>query len=527
MSLTRQSTQSSKMAFQELYPANTKSTPSFQPLGYQPPVTPVEPVKQTFGNKVLQTGKNIFSALTTAPAPKSLDMQQALGSGWDTISSTVQDTAKRLEKLPSIFTNQTTPLQKGVITGEALLGLVNDAFLGVSVPLNAARGVPVVGYAADAVNNLFAALGTGGGDLAIGAVDSLPFSENTKDTIRPLAQEVGALLAQIAAGKVGGDITVKLKSKSVELTNAVQKGVEEAKTNPLPVSDKPTPSFEPIGKTPSQLHSEYAKSQGYEPYKAPGDLPVIEAGAKPKSDLPTIQADAPKSNKLGDFTIEPIKQTQADLTSSIVSLESSINKGDTVATQTQLKDVQTKIEDLTKQVTASTEGISKIGKSIEAKAIEQQLTNGFDQTATFDKTTFKVQTEKVATLVNEGRDAILSTVRGEKPLPSDVQPAAYIAGVEAYLKKNPDIALLQELAKSDLVSRVSSQAQGLGLARLREQDSATAKLQAIRQAREVRTKTTPERASATRKATKESTNKVNLSEKDLGRLEKFIDNITC
>lgn len=277
------------------------SRPASAPVAVAP--VPAAPVKQaSFLDNVIGGAKTVIndvgSALTTAPAPKSFDMQTALKTGWDTIVNTVKDTAARLQApLPNISQSGSEQLTKAVGVGEGAIGLLNTAFLGITAPLQAAANVPGIGYVADAANNVFSALGKGGSDLAEGAVTALPVSQETKDKIMPLAKEIGALVAQIYAGKLGSDGVKLVTDKSKQIVDAVHSDVKagaitEAPTAPATQGVQSVAEWKAAGKP--------AAPQG-SPNLSP-DLKTIETGAY--NQIKTNGMDKTVSDYLTNYSTE-------------------------------------------------------------------------------------------------------------------------------------------------------------------------------------------------------------------------------
>jgi hypothetical protein len=177
-------------------------------------------------------------------------------------------------------------------------------------------------------------------------------------------------------------------------------------------------------------------------------------------------------------------------------------------------------------------GVSKVGKSIEAKAIEANLTKGYgEDTARYNPTTFEEQAQKVSDLINSGINNARAVVRGEAPIPEGMREFSFISGMEEYAKTHPQEApdILGELANSKLASATSEQAQGLALGRMREPDSATARLQEIRKSLEDaaggKEKVAKAKASLVSGA-KKAMETINLSKEELS-WDKFLNSITC
>lgn len=238
-----------------------------------------------------------------------------------------------------------------------------------------------------------------------------------------------------------------------------------------------------------------------------------------KEDLPNLQmgeAHDAQSN------IEDLESNLVNLARKLrEQLQSLENEGGSYAINQVVKE-NSDTEELVKRLADQTFGTSKIGKSIEQKAKDAGTKEGFDKTAQYRPTTFEEQ-EKLASKEIKDIDSARAIIRGEKPLPKDLEGVALIAEMEKHLKEHPDAEIAYELANSPLVTETSEQARGLSVARMREQDSfaqkiAELKSKKLQMSKEV-AKDLPKRA-------REEMNKVNLSKEDLN-LDKFLDEIKC
>lgn len=171
---------------------------------------------------------------------------------------------------------------------------------------------------------------------------------------------------------------------------------------------------------------------------------------------------------------------------------------------------------------------SKIGKSIEAKAIETKLSKGFDKIAEYNPITIKEQAAQASYLVNSDIELARKVVSGTEPLPSGLRGTSLITAMEEYIKRNPNPEIARELANSPLVTATSTAAQELRLAAERVPDSATAKLQEVKRAREMAIKAQELEKVKTKqlKELKESTKKTNLTKEEVS-WEKFLSDIKC
>lgn len=128
-------------------------------------------------------------------------------------------------------------------------------------------------------------------------------------------------------------------------------------------------------------------------------------------------------------------------------------------------------------------GTSKIGKSIEQKAIDAGLTEGFPETAGYDKKNVQDQIDRIQKLVNDDPENARAIALGVKPVPPGISPIMMVRAFEEIADKTNDNQLRSDLANSPLVSESSIHAQEMRMMRERTPDSATALIQEIRQAR--------------------------------------------
>lgn len=127
---------------------------------------------------------------------------------------------------------------------------------------------------------------------------------------------------------------------------------------------------------------------------------------------------------------------------------------------------------------------SGVAKSIEAEAIKKGLTEGFTDLAGYDPATVVEQTQKVADLITGDMKKVNDILSGKEKLQSDIRGAMFIRGVEEYAQVTGDVALLQKLASSELVSETSLHASELRLLQEREPESPVKMIREVQKARE-------------------------------------------
>lgn len=536
----------------------SKPTSSFTPIDSAPVAAPSQSSGSPgFFSNVLGGIKTIAtdvigaakSAFTTAP--KQDLFSNPSNAPTDTVRNLVtslSDAGKQMiSGASTLFDNHQTALSRGVGAAEAGLGVINAAFAPVNAVIDYAQHVPGLGTLATGLNALFGAIGAGGADTAEGAVQALPISQPAKDQILPVARQAAALAAQIIVGKVGGDAFTKLADHTSTILDhvttelkvartAIEAGPEQLPKGFTPISASVPESvpitrlektITPTNETPAEQPVPFQNR-----YTAPGDLPVIPAGPKPKEALPTIQAGAPPKVPTG-YSYEPTKDSvPSPLQPSRPTQEpapphTAAPPAPAPARATQPAPVKPVATAELPSPLKTEPGVSKIGKSIEVKAVEANLTRGFDGTAGYDPITIKDQAERATKLVNESTTQARAIIRGEAPLPEGLKGTALITAMEQHLVEHPNADLAYDLANSPHVSGTSAAAQEMRLMAERVPDSITAKYKEIKAAREAAL----EKRGGAKKAVKQITDEIqreikrNVSKRP--SWEDFVKEVQC
>ena len=122
-------------------------------------------------------------------------------------------------------------------------------------------------------------------------------------------------------------------------------------------------------------------------------------------------------------------------------------------------------------------GVSRIAKSIRAKALEEKLLASVGEVAGYDKITIKEQAKLASDLINSDFEYARNIIKGEERIPMGLNPVALIKAMEDIAMSTRDGKLAAEIIKSPLITETSEAAQTLRLASERTPDSATAKMQ--------------------------------------------------
>jgi len=138
-----------------------------------------------------------------------------------------------------------------------------------------------------------------------------------------------------------------------------------------------------------------------------------------------------------------------------------------------------------------------IAKTIEAKAIEENLTKGFSDIAEYTPVVIKEQSEKIEALMAEDIEKAKRMVTGLDPVQQDIRGAMLLATMSNYAMETKDGKLLSEIANSPIATEVSEAGQTLRLTSELYKDSAFTKIQEVKK----------ERENAVKKALKKETKK--------------------
>jgi len=171
-----------------------------------------------------------------------------------------------------------------------------------------------------------------------------------------------------------------------------------------------------------------------------------------------------------------------------------------------------------------------LAETIESKAIEKNLTEGFKEVAEYSPAVIKEQSKRISKIIDEDVERAKRMVRGEERLPDDIKGALLVATMSNYAMETQDGQLLADIANSSLVTEVSEAGQTLRLVREMYKDSAFTKIQEIKKEREKAVKKALKRKTPTdikgeiKNDLKQKVKKAKPKKKDWSA---FIDEITC
>ncbi len=425
--------------------------------------------------------------------PKSFSNlgEATLNKGADALGGVLTDYWSRMQNMTDTFISNahTTALQKGVSVGEAGVGALNVLFSVFTVPLKAVSGLPGVGQVADKINEAFSAL-QGGSNVEFNqALDGLPISDETKAQIKPLGDELTGLVNMFAAGKVGGDVLGKITDLSKQIvTKAVVDAPKDAPqpTEAAPVAPQTTPEQPSVApETPAEAPAVTPETP-VAPVEEPklGYTKTIEPKAAPTPDeqLPTIQMNKPIRSG-GVQNLKPIKGTG----------------------------------ELKTRGTFST---------LEAAAIQKDLTEGFSGFPTFKGADFKKISEGVIKNIAKDPEGAMKIAMGEKGAPAGSIPEMYYNVLSKKAIAEGDVATIQKLATESKLS-AGATTMGQRLAALGYQKDAFDPVAAIKEVQDARAVELAKKSTETVELVTKTITKTIRARNTKASWGDFVDSITC
>lgn len=173
---------------------------------------------------------------TTAVTPTGGFLGRVYNRAKEVVTGALNDFGDKAVKATGLYDNQLNletgqraPDRTGVekvadLTRAGVAG-ANVVFAPVSALFAAAEEVPVLKYPAIGFNYLFGKLGEAGTWAGDKVTNSLPVSDQTKETIRPAVEELSTLLAQLAGAKVGEKGYTVAKAKTETLRNQIKENI--------------------------------------------------------------------------------------------------------------------------------------------------------------------------------------------------------------------------------------------------------------------------------------------------------------
>lgn len=351
------------------------------------PLQTEENVASGFGNGIIDAVSSSFKGGTDAVSSMLDDYKNGTGS-------TAGDVAN-LAKLASSVAG-------------VLFSPVSGTFAG-------AAKVPVLKQVADAINIPFTLTGLAASYGTGKIFDIIPdsvLSKKSKDILREPISNLVSLAAQVTiGGKIFDKLSSTIKDKGSVTTQDAERIASEAiAENPGVVN--PAESQAPETPHTKQSHEDYARSQGYEPYTPPDELPSFDVGPaaeKTAETLPTIdagegEAPAAAADDKNDLKIVPIGDEPAPVVPEPKAPAARAKSGEAFVKPKVLPD------------TGNTE-TSGLAKKINTEAIEAGLNDNLGKLPVYSRMSMKEQAQLAGDLIAKDPEKALKVATLQEASP--------------------------------------------------------------------------------------------------------------
>jgi hypothetical protein len=127
---------------------------------------------------------------------------------------------------------------------------------------------------------------------------------------------------------------------------------------------------------------------------------------------------------------------------------------------------------------------SKLSLGVEAKAVANKLSEGFQGLPEYAKVSVEDQARAANNLLEVNRDQAINIALGHELPPEGILPESVFVAVENHALKNSDVSLLRDLATSNLTTEATGMGQRLRMLAERNPNSAVAAIQKVVKIRE-------------------------------------------
>lgn len=354
------------------------------------------------------------------------------------------------------------------------LGIVNLLFTPISGALKGSEEIPGVNFLTKPINKGFEKLGEVGSTIGDGITNKLPVSDETKNKIRPVMNELFATLVQFGAGAAAHEL---VSPKVDSLTKTISKEI----TNDSVYQQK---------------LNEVSSKVGIEQNRAPSVLQVTNA----KTGESTMQAIKPEQLEAFKALID-----NGDTNKAQMLQDKTGNSYHLTATPVErmseagVKPVQgyampEDIQSVANGKTAPIEGTGGtkprgLSLGVEQSAIANKLTTGFADIPEYKTMNIQDQATKASDLLKNDYESAKRIALGEVPAPQGLHPEAVYTAVELRATKEGDVSTLRDLAtRSTLTTEATTMGQRIKLLDERNPDSPVKAIRDVVKAREARAK---------------------------------------
>lgn len=444
------------------------------------------------------------------------DAWNSYKEGIKTAAGDVTDYAKIL------FSKDASVAEKIAADLHATAGVAGAVFAPITALFTAAEDIPLIGTAARLITFPFIAIGEAAPEMTDKAIDALPIPKETKEALKPAMGEIASLVVDIGLGEFSFS---KAKPRLIKKFGPVDAETimkqadniaQEKMKRGIDLGPPPKPK-EGIAKPKEEIMPEQ-KTKGFTPEERK-DLQqrgftedmikrlessklkedeVYDYSKKEEVKTPekkTTLESIPDGKNTRDFYDKKLKeagfsddQVKNILDNTFANKKGEIDAADIKESAKEFAAQEKKVEGPAETVAAEGDsggekGKSKVGQSVVADAIEKGFIDKNIDTAEYDIKRVKSQAKLSAEILEGNIDLARKIVKGDMPLPKEIDPGFFFGAVETFAKKTGDWQLNKDLANSPLATSTSKSAQTMRLLQEREPDSAVGAIQDVVKAR--------------------------------------------
>lgn len=418
-------------------------------------VTPEVPVAV----KAFPSTLEMLAELQIDPLSLKADPSKAIGTAWETLKTTVSDSAP---KIISQFTGKRT-------VGEQLKGIAavgHLAFSPITALFEGVNEIPVLGSVTRLIGTAFVAAGEGSSGIAGKIIDELPIrDEASKQEIKEGVQEITALAAQLALGKV-----THIAEKRLLPSERQARAFREDLKKENPELERGSERFIPIDFVRTNDINKFIKEHGYEKAKeivleslggersrlrerfGEKDSQTIvdkatELAERANEEIPLDIKEIPLKTKMGDVA-EAAKARGFEVPEFGVEAKEPVQKRkflDVPREQLPVRPIETGVAE---------KGVSALEARMKGVASDQNVrmakseaeAKGLD-VSIYDKISKPEQMKAAAKYVEQtSQREVLKVLAGEKPTPKGLLTNAIMLALEQRSLREKNVELAIKLA---------------------------------------------------------------------------------
>lgn len=412
-----------------------------------------------------------YDAAAALVQPKSFNPITAGENGakavTDSFQKSIQDTSSKIDDAVTAFQNPSSSTSEKIgKTGDALVSVVNPIFSALTAPLQYATAIPGIGQAADKINEIFSAIGSGvGGHVATATVDDNPYlTQEQKANLRPLVSDTAALVGQLIAGKVDADVVGRIANNGKAILSESTKNLSTETAPKVADTSNATDNARFIQDTVDH-HVQSSKmalnNLSPEDVASDGGLPsLLERTRTNIADGLAGEGLTDAGSAVRGLSFDPNetldtfsdKASQAATHADVGTIPEAPSPDSTTGLPIKTEPIQTPIGN----GDAIPHGLSK---SVERDAIKNELTNSFGDLPTHNQMDMGQQADMAQSIMQNDMPRAVRIAMGKELPPEGLLAESMYTAMRIRAREAGDVGMMHRLATESIIPE---HATGLG-----------------------------------------------------------------